>query len=227
MTIQIALESQSQGGVKLINDDGNEITKPNLSGELVYFGPNVMMGYANTIEDLALDAQLNELKTGDLATLNEHGLYKIVGRKSRFSKIYGLRISLDELEIFLNKHGITTVVTGNDEQLVIGTLQKKCTGKISELIQERYKLSPSSYTILELDELPLLPSGKVNYRQIMTLGEQDTTNPSEFQSLLQAYSQIMGNEDIRASDCFLDLGGDSLFFCRNIISYRTKIRIFT
>ena len=200
------------GKFKLIDDDGEEITSPNLSGELVYSGPNVMMGYANHLEDLALDSQLHQLKTGDLAEINQHGLYKIVGRKSRFSKIYGLRISLDELEIFLNKHGFTSVVTGNDDQLVIATLQKNCSEEIGKLMQERYKLSPSSYTILELDELPLLPSGKVNYRQLMTLGQKDTTKSTEFQSFLDAYSQIMGNQDIRASDCFLDLGGDSLFF---------------
>ncbi|MDW3094733.1 MAG: AMP-binding protein [Gammaproteobacteria bacterium] len=200
------------GKFKLSSNDGEEITSPNMSGELVYSGPNVMMGYANSIEDLALDSQLNELKTGDLAEVNEHGLYKIVGRKSRFSKIYGLRISLDELEIFLNKYGFTTVVTGNDDQLVIATLQKNCSEKIGELMQDRYKISPSSYTILELDELPLLSSGKVNYRELISIGEKDAADSSDFQSLLEAYSQIMGNQDIRASDCFLNLGGDSLFF---------------
>ncbi|MEV1147643.1 AMP-binding protein, partial [Micromonospora sp. NPDC049799] len=61
-------------------------------GELVYAGPNVMLGYAESPADLALGRTIDELHTGDLARRGADGLWEIVGRRSRFAKILGLRI---------------------------------------------------------------------------------------------------------------------------------------
>ena len=50
-------------------------------GELVYAGPNVMLGYATTATDLAQGRQVTELRTGDLARLDPAtGLVEILGR---------------------------------------------------------------------------------------------------------------------------------------------------
>jgi acyl-CoA synthetase (AMP-forming)/AMP-acid ligase II len=57
-------------------------------GELVYTGPNVMMGYGHRSQDLALGASTTELRTGDLARQRDDGLYEIVGRSNRLAKIY-------------------------------------------------------------------------------------------------------------------------------------------
>lgn len=59
-------------------------------GELVYSGPNVMLGYAERPADLALGATVGALAAGDLARRTPHGLFEIVGRKSRSVKIFGL-----------------------------------------------------------------------------------------------------------------------------------------
>ncbi len=113
------------GSFKLIDRQGEEIGGPEQSGELVYQGPNVMMGYATCPQDLAKGKEVKLLHTGDLASRNSAGLYRIVGRMSRFCKLFGLRISLDGVELFLQQSGFTTVVVGNDSALLIATLQKK------------------------------------------------------------------------------------------------------
>src|SRR5690606_26812802 len=54
-------------------------------GELVYSGPNVMLGYATTAADLASGRDIDELRTGDLARFDSvDGVYEIVGRRARF-----------------------------------------------------------------------------------------------------------------------------------------------
>src|SRR6185295_18662432 len=67
-------------------------------GELVYRGANVMMGYSQGPGDLALGGTVDVLRTGDLARRHPNGLYEVVGRRSRFAKMYGLRIDLQRVE---------------------------------------------------------------------------------------------------------------------------------
>ena len=74
-------------------------------GELVYVGPNVMLGYAESAVDLARGRDVHELRTGDLARIGPDGLVEIVGRRSRFAKVLGLRIDLDQVERDLRDDG--------------------------------------------------------------------------------------------------------------------------
>lgn len=74
------------GGEFLLLDETNQpITTPDTQGELIYRGDNVALGYAERGEDLALGDQFaGTLHTGDIATVDEAGFYRIVGRKKRF-----------------------------------------------------------------------------------------------------------------------------------------------
>jgi len=71
------------------------------TGELVYRGANVMTGYAHTPDDLATGALVDTLRTGDIARCGNDGLYEVIGRTSRFVKMYGLRIDLQQAEAAL------------------------------------------------------------------------------------------------------------------------------
>ncbi|MFI9587730.1 AMP-binding protein [Streptomyces sp. NPDC052236] len=67
-------------------------------GEIVYQGPNVMMGYAFSRADLASGHMVGDvLHTGDLGRL-DRGILHVVGRKDRQIKLYGRRILSDEIE---------------------------------------------------------------------------------------------------------------------------------
>ena len=73
-------------------------------GELVYKGKNVSLGYAECLDDLMRgDDNKGVLYTGDLAYRDKDGFYYIAGRKKRFLKLYGNRISLDYTESLLNQ----------------------------------------------------------------------------------------------------------------------------
>jgi acyl-CoA synthetase (AMP-forming)/AMP-acid ligase II len=88
------------------------------ASELVYTGPNVMLGYAEQPEDLGLGRVITELHTGDLARRGPDGLYEIVGRRSRFVKIVGLRVDLGQVERILADLGLTAAAAGSDHTVV-------------------------------------------------------------------------------------------------------------
>ncbi len=83
-------------------------------GELVYEGPNVMMGYAESRADLALGSTVRELRTGDIARCGPDGLYEVIGRASRFVKLFGLRIDLQQLETWLAARGVAAQCAADD-----------------------------------------------------------------------------------------------------------------
>ncbi|MGA7147745.1 MAG: AMP-binding protein, partial [Microbacterium sp.] len=89
------------------------------TGELVYSGPNVMMGYAQHPGEFSLGPTVTELRTGDLGRVREDGLYEIVGRISRFVKVFGLRIDLDRIERLLTDDGIDARAAGRDDRLLV------------------------------------------------------------------------------------------------------------
>jgi acyl-CoA synthetase (AMP-forming)/AMP-acid ligase II len=68
------------------------------TNEIVYRGPNVMMGYATTRSDLARGFDVDELRTGDLGRLDRDGFLYVTGRLSRIAKVAGSRVDLDDLE---------------------------------------------------------------------------------------------------------------------------------
>lgn len=108
------------GRFELIDSDGNIIEETDVIGELVYYGENVSLGYAEKREDLSLgDERKGRLLTGDMAKRDEEGYYYIVGRKKRFLKIFGNRVSLDECERILKKEYTDKeiVCAGEDDHL--------------------------------------------------------------------------------------------------------------
>lgn len=120
------------GRFVLEDDLGNEITKTGQTGELVYYGPNVTLGYAESYEDLGKGDEFNGvLHTGDLARRDADGFYYIVGRNKRFIKLFGNRVSLDEAEQLLAKNHYSCVCGGKDDCLTIYTVEQ---GKSEEII---------------------------------------------------------------------------------------------
>ena len=100
-------------------------TKNNQSGELIYSGKNVCLGYANSVSDLSKGDDNNGIfKTGDIAKRDKDNFYYIVGRKDRFVKIYGNRVNLAELENNILKFGIQSICKVNEENKITIFIQK-------------------------------------------------------------------------------------------------------
>jgi hypothetical protein len=89
------------------------------TGELIYRGPNVMMGCASSRQDLAKhDERAGELRTGDLARIDDAGFFYLTGRLKRFVKLPGNRVNLDEVERELAEaFGIPVACVSEDGQL--------------------------------------------------------------------------------------------------------------
>ena len=91
------------------------------TGELIYMGPNVMMGYAECREDLAKGDELQGiLRTGDLAREDADGYFYITGRLKRFLKLFGKRFNLDEVESVLSRRlNLAVACFGRDDLLMV------------------------------------------------------------------------------------------------------------
>jgi acyl-CoA synthetase (AMP-forming)/AMP-acid ligase II len=138
--------------------------------ELVYRGPNVMMGYAETSADLALgDVQGGVLRTGDLGRVDGEGYYSVVGRLKRFAKLFGSRVSLEDVERELETHFPVraAALDGRDRVLLYvageGAVEGEAmTGHIAHYLG----VPPKAVILRRVESLPLTASGKKNYKAL-------------------------------------------------------------
>jgi acyl-CoA synthetase (AMP-forming)/AMP-acid ligase II len=135
---------------------------------LIYKGANVSLGYAESLFDLSKEDDNNGiLRTGDMAYFDEGGYYFISGRIKRMIKVYGNRISLDEVESFLNEHGHDCICAGTDDQMFIYTL-KEDSVQIKKIIKE--KLNLKGFKIIRIDYIPRNHFGKPLYSELPKYG---------------------------------------------------------
>ena len=155
------------GEFQIIDENGNTINQPGTLGELVYSGPNVMLGYAECKNDLIRGNENNgRLLTGDIALFDDEGFYFIVGRIKRFIKIFGNRVNLDELERLLFDIGVQSACKGNDNKLVIYILNQGNTLLIKEFLIKKLGLHFSVLDIRIIEEIPKNASGKTLYSKL-------------------------------------------------------------
>ncbi len=154
------------GRFEIIDADDSVITETNKDGELVYSGNNVTPGCAECLSDLAKgDERKGRLETGDIARVDEDGFYMIVGRKSRFLKMFGNRVNLMDVEKLLQDNGWEAACTGQDNHMEIYTTSEDLDG-IRDYVKERLKLHASSFHVYHLETIPRNDSGKVLYSSL-------------------------------------------------------------
>ena len=189
---------------------------PEGAGELVYQGPNVMMGYAVSRADLAKPQGSDEIHTGDIAVRNERGYYRIVGRLSRFAKLFGLRLGFDDIERRLERAGVTAAVSGDDTGLIVVTTAPGSEGRVPGLLAQELGIPASLISVFEVAEMPRLPSGKTDYATIRSFRRDD--GPIEATSLGAAIASVLGREDIDPRWSFAEAGGDSLNYVQMVLT---------
>ena len=139
------------------------------SGEIIYSGENVMLGYAENRLELSLgDVNKGILETGDLGEFDEDGYIYITGRKKRFIKIAGSRFNLDDIEHTLEKYfEINFMVIGTDENLRVFYEEDKINlEELNTLLQRKYHLNRSFTKLNLLSKIPLSSNGKKDYEYL-------------------------------------------------------------
>ena len=181
-------------------------------GELVYRGPNVMMGYAHRPDDLALGKTVETLRTGDIARLCADGLYEVVGRNSRFVKMYGLRIDLQQIETALRDKGIPAICTSGDDLILVAAAGRHDAQDVQRAAAEAAGVPTNAVRAVTVAELPLLPSGKPDYETVRRLARTaEAPLPTDLRGLFADVLQVdAATLDLDAS--FVDLGGNSLSY---------------
>ena len=157
-----------EGRLMLVDENGHEIAEADVEGELRYEGPNVTMGYGTCVEDLAKgDEFCGVYETGDLAKKDADGFFYIVGRKKRFLKLFGLRVSLDQSEKIISEHfNIECACTGDDNQMSIYITQEGLKEEVKKLISDKTGLMAKSFEVREVESIPRFESGKINYKAL-------------------------------------------------------------
>jgi acyl-CoA synthetase (AMP-forming)/AMP-acid ligase II len=162
------------GGRFWLSDElGHPIHEAGKVGELVYEGPNVTMGYAETRHDLTKDDEFQgRLFTGDMAKRDEDGFYYLVGRKKRFIKLFGNRVNLDEVESLLNESGFNCACAGEDDKLRVYVESDRQVLHVKRYLIERLSFNSSAFKIVQVASIPRNESGKVLYTVLMNEPER-------------------------------------------------------
>ncbi|MET4136703.1 AMP-binding protein [Pseudarthrobacter sp. PvP090] len=186
-------------------------------GELVYTGPNVMLGYAETAEDLGKGRSIRELRTGDLARQHPTGVYEVVGRRSQFVKIVGLRVDLGQVERILADLGVQAASAGTDDGLVVAVEGDHDTRLLGKVLAQGLGVPRAALQVHSVQHLPRLATGKLDYQAVLALSRPDAEVHAQAAadgpgSVRRIYADTLEIADISDGDTFVSLGGDSLSY---------------
>lgn len=219
-----------------ILNDAMQYCPVNVAGELYIETTALAEGYLNLPEKtdvVFVKTPLSEnlmYRSGDIVRLLENGQLEFVGRKDSQVKIRGYRVELGEIEeqLLAVKHMIDGAIIAKivqNELTIVAyyKLEKGYTLTTSEILQALQKQLPNymlpAYCI-ELDEFPLLPSGKINRTTLsnLTVSEPikiDTSNKKKprtetERNILHAWQDVLNFKNIGIDEDFFEIGGHSL-----------------
>jgi long-chain acyl-CoA synthetase len=133
-------------------------------GEIVYAGPNVMLGYAECRADLALgDTQGQVLRTGDLGHVDSDGCLWVTGRLKREAKLFGLRVNLDDLEAMVRVHGPAAVIGRTDSLSIFCEFEEALFPVCRDELALKLRVHARTFQFHHIDRLPITGAGKIDY----------------------------------------------------------------
>ena len=184
---------------KVTNLDTGQEVGVSQPGMLWITGPNVMLGYLNRpdlTDEVVVDGWYN---TGDVVEIDQDGFIKITGRMSRFSKIGGEMIPHIRIEEILTAACDETPDDATDDQpniavtavpdekkgerlIVLHTKIRKSPAELRKTLTEAglpNLFIPNEDSFREVDQLPLLGSGKLDLKRIKQLAEELFLSPTK------------------------------------------------
>jgi amino acid adenylation domain-containing protein len=217
-----------------------------LVGELYIGGINLARGYFNRA-DLTAERFVPDpfghvggerlYKTGDLARYQNDGTIQFLGRSDEQVKVRGYRIELGDVEAAISAHPAVSAVavavqqvSSADQRLVAYIVRRTAQESVTLRDLRRFVgMRLPEYMLpgglVELVQLPLSPSGKVNRKQLPAFKEgiaiadqQEGKNAQEgIEKLVQqVWQQVLQHEQVRVQDNFFEIGGHSLLATRVI-----------
>ena len=156
------------GKFHLVDENGQTISETHKTGELVYEGRNVCMGYALGPDDLAKGDEWHGVyATGDMAQVDEEGFYFVVGRKKRFLKIYGNRVNLDEIDrLIIGELQIEVASYGVDDHMYLFVTHQEEADPVKNFVVKKTRLNPAAFTVIVIEKIPRNDSGKPLYKEL-------------------------------------------------------------
>lgn len=171
-TIGLPLPSTN---VKLVDDKDQEV-EMGQPGELLCQGPQVMQGYWNRPEETKKVFIDGWLRTGDIATVDKDGFFKIVDRKKDMMIVSGFNVYPNEVEEAIASHpgvlevaaiGIPDTHSGEAVKVVVVRKDPNLTSK--DVIAHAH-LTLTNYKVPKVvefrDELPKTNVGKILRRAL-------------------------------------------------------------
>ncbi|GAA2264401.1 hypothetical protein GCM10010430_56330 [Kitasatospora cystarginea] len=204
-------------------------------GELCIAGEGVALGYLHRPELTAerfvtdpfeADPAARMYRTGDVVRYRPDGGIEFIGRRDHQVKIHGFRVELGEVEAVLaGAPGVraSAVVATEDGRggrrlvaYVVAEGPSDATA-VRRHLEERLPRYMVPAHFVQLDAMPLLPSGKVDRKALPEAGAEQRA-PEEFtaprtpveQSLARIWSELLRLERVGVDDNFFELGGDSI-----------------
>jgi len=138
--------------------------------ELEYSGPNVTMGYAESFRDLGKGFEFGEyLGTGDLGTIDSEGFIYVTGRKKRITKLYGHRISLDDVEKYIETLNHKAVCVDCGDRLGLFVTDESSIEAVRSGTAELLDVRPSAISVHYVEQFPRNDAGKIQYSELLKL----------------------------------------------------------
>ena len=163
--------------MRIIDDEGRDISATGQPGEIAILGPQVMAGYWQRPDETAkVMTEDGYFKTGDIGVMDERGYFKVVDRKKDMVLVSGFNVYPNEVEEVVADMpgvlecavvGVPDEKTGEAVKLVI---VKKDPALTEAQVKEYCKANLTGYKqpkVIEFrTELPKTPVGKILRREL-------------------------------------------------------------
>ena len=136
------------------------------TGELIFRGSSVSLGFAETRDDLCRgDDNHGVLRTGDLARIDDQNRIYLTGRLKRIVNMAGKRLSLDDVETLVQQSfpDVQCACCGSDNNLGIFITGQVSERDIKYQIATRLRISHLSLSVFYVPEIPRTERGKTDY----------------------------------------------------------------
>ncbi len=232
-----------------ILDSNNNLQPKGVPGEICIGGFGVAKGYRNREEETQKKFINNPFveneklyKTGDIGRWLSDGSIEFLGRIDHQVKLRGNRIELGEIisQILLKEDINDAVVLinqdNNDEKELVAYVvsdKKQNSTDLRKFLSESLPdyMLPNKY--IQIDEIPLSVSGKVDDKKLQQLNSEGLSSEVEYiapkdeieQKLQRIWEDLLNVKKVSMKDDFFILGGQSLKATTLINEYQKNFNV--